>query len=91
MRRSWTSSLPGYPEQCHDKNTSQASSGVVECHVPWLCPPHGPKMASESVSKGQQTHSWHLRQDFLVRERVREREYCMCVFRARGDGMFDKK
>ena len=56
---------------------SQASSRVLEHHVPWPCPPHGPKMASDSMSKGQQTHSWHLRQDFSVRERERD---TACVF-----------
>lgn len=43
--------------------------------------PMAPKMASDSVSKGQQTHSWHLHQDFLKSEWVSE---CVCVCMLRG-------
>lgn len=41
--------------------------------------PMAPKMASDSVSKRQQTHSWHLHQDFLKSERVSVFVYvCVC-------------
>lgn len=65
MRRSWTSSLPRCPEPCHDKNRSQASIRGRECHVHDSALPVAPKMASDPMSKGQQTHSWHLCLDFL--------------------------
>lgn len=47
--------------------------------------PMAPKMASDSVSKGQQTHSWHLHQDFLKSEWVNV-FVCVC-WGARGNGI----
>lgn len=38
-------------------------------------PAVAPEMAADSVSKGQQTHSWHLRQGFLKSE---WRGVCVC-------------